>query len=97
MSVGACERPSKVDRCGRAVDHVFAVFAAEAKDEPAELARNMEPSRKAALATCRADSLSEPQLRCILGVASVDDLLVLGDCTAIRERMPAWLAVGAEP
>jgi hypothetical protein len=88
-----------VSKCEQAVRHVtFALIPADAESQPGEDERRiMEIATRMAIVKCESEGLSEAQAACILGAKTVDDLLALGECPAIRDKKPSWLILPGVP
>jgi hypothetical protein len=89
----------KASKCEQAVRHVtFALIPADAESQPGEGERRiMEIATRMAMVKCESEGLSDAQAACILGVKTLDELLALGECPAIREKKPSWLILPAVP
>lgn len=93
----ACDKDTS--KCEQAVRHViFGMIPPDAPGQPEEGERRiMEATVRMAIATCESEGLSEAQATCILAAKSVDELLALGECPAIREKKPSWLMLPGSP
>jgi hypothetical protein len=95
LALASCD--DQASKCEQAVRHVtFGMIPPGAEGQPSEGERRiMEMVARASIVKCESEGLSDAQAGCILAVKSVDELLALGQCPAIRDNKPSWLIVPA--
>jgi hypothetical protein len=91
----ACGRQETSDeRCRRTIDHVKAVIAAAQVKAPGRGRRFAGGAAEiASMSVCTHEGLSPEQADCITGAGTIDELMEVGSCPAIRAKRPRWLVL----
>lgn len=80
------------ERCETAVRHMTNPVPLPEGSEPgAEEQRLIDIVLKASINSCVKEGLSKEQADCILRVQTMDQLMELGECPAIKAKKPGWL------
>jgi hypothetical protein len=95
LAATACSssRERDGDRCDQAVAHVAGHLRSLGPPSKGEDAI-MQVVETAARERCRAEGLSDAQLRCILATRDLSTFDEVWACPAIAERRPGWLVAG---
>lgn len=96
VAVAACgHQETNDERCRRTIDHVKAiVVAAEAGKDAGKGKRMVGGAAEiASMSLCTHEGLTPAQSDCITRTRTLDQLLAVGTCPAIRAKKPRWLVL----
>ena len=95
----AVVKPPTEDSCSVAVKHVSRLLASAGAGAAAAGGERAISSTvtEASIAKCRAEGLSAAQSGCILSAQTLEQMLALSSCPAIRDRKPSWLLIPSLP
>ena len=93
--LAACGKEETVDpRCRRTIDHVTAIVVAAEGNEAGRGKKVLGGAAEiASMSVCTHEGLSPAQADCITSAATLDQLLAVDSCPAIRARTPRWLVL----
>lgn len=93
--LAACGKEETVDeRCRRTIDHVKRIAIAAEGGEAGRGKRVIGGAAEiASMSVCTHEGLSPAQADCITGAATLDQLLAVDSCPAIKAKKPRWLVL----